>query len=56
MILNRPSRAVAGRRAVARRLGEFKAQNLANALWAYAKMGRPPAAALQARIDARKMG
>jgi hypothetical protein len=32
-------------------LGWFIAQELANSLWAYATMGRPPAAALQARID-----
>ena len=44
---------------MARTLGDFKAQELAHSLWAYATMGRPPAAALQARIDehvVRKLG
>jgi hypothetical protein len=35
---------------------KFNAQGLANSLWAYAKMGRPPPAALQARIDEHVAG
>jgi hypothetical protein len=44
---------------MARTLGEFNAQDLANSLWAYVTMGRRPAKALQARIDehvARQLG
>ncbi len=36
---------------VARKLGDFTAQGLANTLWAMAKMGRPPTAELQARYE-----
>jgi hypothetical protein len=44
---------------VLRQRDEFQPPVVANSLWAYATMGRPPAAALQARIDehvARTLG